>query len=70
LTFIAGGLDGFFRAFNTENGEILWQAMLPAAGHAAPISYELNGKQFIVIASGGHGKLGSKLGDYIVAFSL
>jgi len=70
LTFISGGMDGFFRAFNTDNGEVLWQTMLPAAGHAAPISYELNGKQYVVIAAGGHGKLGSKLGDYIVAFSL
>jgi quinoprotein glucose dehydrogenase len=70
LTFIAAGMDGFFRAFSTDNGEVLWQAMLPAAGHAAPITYQLNGKQYVVIAAGGHGKLGSKLGDYIVAFSL
>ena len=70
LTFIAAGMDGFFRAFSSDNGEVLWQAMLPAAGHAAPITYELNGKQYVVIAAGGHGKLGSKLGDYIVAFSL
>ncbi len=70
LTFIAAGMDGFLRAFNTDNGEVLWQSMLPAAGHAAPITYELNGKQYVVIAAGGHGKLGSKLGDYIVAFTL
>ena len=70
LTFISAGLDGFFRAFNTDSGEVMWQAMLPAGGHATPITYELNGKQYVVIAAGGHGKLGSKLGDYIVAFSL
>jgi quinoprotein glucose dehydrogenase len=70
LTFIASSMDGFFRAFNTDNGEMLWQTMLPAGGQATPMTYELNGKQYVVIAAGGHGKLGTKLGDYIVAYSL
>jgi len=70
LIFIASSMDGFIRAFNTDNGEMLWQAMLPAGGQATPMTYELNGKQYVVIAAGGHGKLGTKLGDYIVAYSL
>lgn len=70
LVFIASSMDGFIRAFNTNNGEILWQAMLPAGGQATPMTYELNGRQYIVIAAGGHAKLGTKLGDYIVAYAL
>ena len=70
LTFIASSLDGFFRAFDTSTGEMLWQSMLPAGGQATPMTYELNGKQYVVIAAGGHGKLGTKLGDYVVAYAL
>jgi quinoprotein glucose dehydrogenase len=70
LVFIAAGMDGFIRAFNTNNGEMLWQAVLPAGGQATPMTYELNGRQYVVIAAGGHGKLGTKLGDYIVAYAL
>lgn len=70
LTFIAASMDGFIRAFNTSTGEMLWQAMLPAGGQATPMTYELNGRQYVVIAAGGHGKLGTKLGDYVVAFAL
>ena len=70
LVFIASSMDGFIRAFNINNGEVLWQAMLPAGGQATPMTYELNGRQYLVIAAGGHGKLGTKLGDYIVAYAL
>jgi quinoprotein glucose dehydrogenase len=70
LTFIAASMDGMIRAFNTSTGEMLWQAMLPAGGQATPMTYELNGRQYVVIAAGGHGKLGTKLGDYVVAFEL
>lgn len=70
LVFIASSMDGFIRAFDTNNGEVLWQAMLPAGGQATPMTYELNGRQYIVIAAGGHGKLGTKLGDYVVAYAL
>lgn len=70
VVFIASTMDGFLRAFNTNNGEVLWQAMLPAGGQATPMTYEWKGKQYVVIAAGGHGKLGTKLGDYVVAFTL
>ena len=70
VVFIASTMDGFFRAFNINNGEMLWQTMLPAGGQATPMTYEWNGKQYVVICAGGHGKLGTKLGDYVVAFSL
>lgn len=70
LVFIAASMDGYFRAFNTDNGELLWAQPLPAGGQATPMSYQVNGKQYVVIAAGGHGKLGTKLGDYVVAFAI
>jgi quinoprotein glucose dehydrogenase len=69
LVFIASAMDGFFRAFDINTGKVVWQTMLPAGGQATPMTYELNGKQYVVIAAGGHGKLGTKLGDYIIAFA-
>lgn len=70
LTFVAASFDGHLRAFNTTTGELLWWAKLPASAQATPMSYFINGKQYIVIAAGGHGKLGTQLGDAVVAFAL
>ena len=55
-----------------ETGAELWKGRLPAGGQATPMTYRLrpDGKQFVVIAAGGHGKLGTKLGDSVVAFTL
>lgn len=69
LIFIAATSDEKFRAFDKISGELLWEAKLPAGGYATPSIYEIDGKQFIVIACGG-GKLGTKAGDQYVAFSL
>ena len=69
LLFIAATKDAKFRAFNKRNGQLLWEATLPAPGFATPAMYEVNGKQFIVIACGG-GKLGTASGDAYVAFAL
>ena len=70
LVFIAASVDGIFRAFAVETGELLWQDPLPAGGQATPMSYAVDGTQFIVIAAGGHGKLGTPLGDAVVAYAL
>jgi quinoprotein glucose dehydrogenase len=72
LVFVAAAMDNYLRAFDVETGEELWKGRLPAGGQAAPITYRLrpDGKQFVVIAAGGHGKLGTKLGDSLVAFVL
>lgn len=70
LAFVAAGMDGFLRAFNTLTGELLWETQLPAGGQATPMTYEWAGKQYVVIAAGGHGRLGTQLGDYVVAFAL
>ncbi len=68
LIFIAATEDEMLRAFDKNTGEILWQTKLPASGHATPAIYEIDGKQFVVIACGG-GK-GSKSGDSYLAFAL
>jgi quinoprotein glucose dehydrogenase len=69
LVFIGASRDGKFRAFDKRSGKLLWQYDLPAPAFATPAIYELNGKQYIVIACGG-GKLGTKAGDAYVAFAL
>ena len=69
LVFIAASRDGKIRAFNKQNGKLLWEYELPAPGFATPSVYAINGKQYLVIACGG-GKLGTKSGDAYVAFSL
>ncbi|WP_159471061.1 PQQ-binding-like beta-propeller repeat protein [Dyadobacter sp. 3J3] len=69
LLFIAATKDGMFRAFDKKTGKLLWQTELPAAGFATPSTYEVNGKQYIVVACGGT-KLGTKKGDSYVAFAL
>ncbi len=73
----AGGLlfigatthDSKFRAFNKETGEMLWQTVLPAGGNATPATYQVNGRQYVVIGAGG-GKSGSPSGGSYVAFAL
>jgi quinoprotein glucose dehydrogenase len=70
LAFMAGSKDGHLRAFDVDNGNELWKAKLPAGGQATPMSYEVDGKQYVVIAAGGHGSLGTPQGDYFVAFAL
>jgi quinoprotein glucose dehydrogenase len=69
LVFIGASRDGKLRAFNKANGKLLWEYILPAPAFATPAVYELNGKQYLVIACGG-GKLGTKSGDAYIAFVL
>jgi len=70
LIFVAATMDNNFRAFNTKTGEMVWEYQLPASAQATPMTYSINGKQYLVIAAGGHGKLHTKLGDYVVAFAV
>jgi quinoprotein glucose dehydrogenase len=69
VIFLAGTSDAKIRAFNKRTGKLLWEADLPASGFATPAIYEVDGKQFVVIACGG-GKLGKPSGDAYVAFTL
>lgn len=70
LTFIGAALDNFLRGFDTETGHLLWEASVPAGPQAAPMSYEVNGQQYIVIAVGGHERMSTKLGDSVIAYAL
>jgi len=73
LVFIAGTLDPFIRAFDVETGKELWKAQLPASGAATPMTYQIRGegKQFLVIAAGGHAKVQEEpQNDALVAFAL
>jgi quinoprotein glucose dehydrogenase len=69
LIFIAATPDEKIRAFRSRDGQLLWEAPLPAAGYATPAVYEAGGRQFVVVACGG-GKLGTDSGDRYVAFAL
>jgi quinoprotein glucose dehydrogenase len=72
LVFIGAAMDDYLRAFDIDTGEELWKGRLPAGGQATPMTYRgsRSGKQYIVIAAGGHGKMATRLGDYLVAFAL
>lgn len=69
LVFIAATKDERFRAFDKETGKVVWEYQLPAGGFATPMTYQMNGKQYIVLAVGGV-KNGHKPGGYYLAFSL
>ncbi|MBC7983145.1 MAG: PQQ-binding-like beta-propeller repeat protein, partial [Candidatus Obscuribacterales bacterium] len=70
VVFVAAATDNYLRAFDIETGRELWKGRLPAGGQATPMTYEVDGRQFVVIAAGGHGTMGTTRGDYVVAFAL
>jgi quinoprotein glucose dehydrogenase len=71
LIFASGGFDQFIHAWDIENGKELWNARLPAGGHAMPMTYTTaDGRQFIVISAGGHQNLHTTPGDYVIAYAL
>ena len=71
LVFIgATNFDKKFRAFDKSTGELLWETTLPFAGNATPVTYEVNGHQFVVIAAGGGKDPKSSSGGVYVAFAL
>jgi quinoprotein glucose dehydrogenase len=70
LVFIGATKDEKFRAFDKLTGKVLWEHQLNAGGYAAPCTYAVGGRQFVVIAAGGGGKLNTKTGDAFVAFAL
>lgn len=72
LVFIAAVQDNYIRAFDLASGDMLWQQRLPAGGQATPMTYflEETGKQYLVIAAGGHPRFGTTLGDYLLAYAL
>src|SRR4029077_17863023 len=68
LGFIAATTDNRFRAFRVSDGELLWAVDLPASAQAAPMTYAIGGRQYVVLAAGGHGMLGTKKGGYVMGW--
>ena len=72
----AGGLvftgegDGWFRAYDAENGKVLWSFLANAGVNAPPVSYSVDGKQYIAVAAGGNSNMDFKRGNEIIAFTL
>ncbi|WIG55849.1 MAG: Glucose dehydrogenase, PQQ-dependent [Rhodanobacteraceae bacterium] len=70
LVFVAATMDDDIRAIDEHSGKLLWQYHLPAGGQATPMTYAIGGRQYLVIVAGGHGELGTRRGDYVIAFAL
>ncbi len=70
LAFLGAAVDDFLRAYDVTTGKVLWTARLPAGGQATPMTYTEDGKQYVVIVAGGHGSVGTKPGDYVIAYAL
>ena len=71
LVFIGASADEKFRAFDVETGAKLWEVATPASALATPMTYEVDGRQFMVVAAGGHIVTGFRnVSDYVVAYAL
>ncbi|TZG31755.1 glucose/quinate/shikimate family membrane-bound PQQ-dependent dehydrogenase [Agrobacterium sp. B1(2019)] len=71
VAFLGAAVDNYLRAYDLTTGKQLWEARLPAGGQATPMTYSLeNGKQYVVMVAGGHGSVGTKPGDYVIAYTL
>ena len=71
VAFLSGTLDYYLRAYDVSTGRELWKARLPAGGQATPMTYESrSGRQMVVVVAGGHGSLGTKAGDSVIAYAL
>ena len=70
LVFIGAAMDHYLRAFDAQSGAEVWRGRLPSAGLATPMTYVWQGRQYVVVAAGGHGEAGAATGDSIVAFAL
>ncbi|MNY13054.1 Quinoprotein glucose dehydrogenase [compost metagenome] len=71
VAFLSGTLDQYLRAYDVNNGNELFVARLPAGGQATPMTYTgKDGEQYVLVTAGGHGSLGTRMGDYIIAYKL
>jgi quinoprotein glucose dehydrogenase len=70
LIFIAATSDSYLRAFDINNGEVLWKDKLPTTGNSVPMSYTYQGNQYVVVAAGGHFTSPQPAGDHLVAYRL
>ncbi len=71
VVFLGAAVDDYLRAYDLTDGRVLWSARLPAGGQATPMSYATeDGTQYVLIVAGGHGSVGTKPGDYVIAYKL
>lgn len=71
VAFLAATVDNYFRAYRLTDGEQLWEKRIPAGGQATPMTYmNSQGQQMVVLVAGGHGSLGTTIGDYVLAYKL
>ena len=72
VAFLSSTLDYYIRGYDVRNGKVVWKARLPFGGQATPMSYisDKTGKQYVVVMAGGHGSLGTKMGDTLIAYAL
>ncbi|MGA1801053.1 glucose/quinate/shikimate family membrane-bound PQQ-dependent dehydrogenase [Rhizobium sp. HT1-10] len=71
VVFMGAAVDDFLRAYDLTTGKVLWKGRLPAGGQSTPMTYTAgDNKQFVLIVAGGHGSIGTKPGDYVMAYTL
>lgn len=70
VVFVAAATDDLIRAIDIRTGETLWQDALPAGGQAGAMTYEANGRQYVVIMAGGHHFMETPGGDALIAYAL
>ncbi|MCW5712609.1 glucose/quinate/shikimate family membrane-bound PQQ-dependent dehydrogenase [Shinella sp.] len=70
VAFLGAAVDDYLRAYDLTSGRQLWEARLPAGGQATPMTYTVGDKQYVLIVAGGHGSVGTKPGDYVIAYTL
>ncbi|MBB4184965.1 quinoprotein glucose dehydrogenase [Sinorhizobium terangae] len=70
VAFLGAAVDNYLRAYDLTTGSQLWEARLPAGGQSTPMTYAVGDKQYVLMVAGGHGSVGTKPGDYIIAYTL
>ncbi|MDQ0319557.1 quinoprotein glucose dehydrogenase [Pararhizobium capsulatum DSM 1112] len=71
VAFLGAAVDNYLRAYDLTSGRELWKGRLPAGGQSTPMTYATDdGTQYVVIVAGGHGSIGTKPGDYVMAYKL
>ena len=71
LAFLSGSMDDYVRAYDVNDGRVVWESRLPAGGQATPMTYlGADGRQYLLVVAGGHGSTGTKPGDHVRAYAL
>ncbi|MDK1384718.1 glucose/quinate/shikimate family membrane-bound PQQ-dependent dehydrogenase [Sinorhizobium sp. 8-89] len=70
VAFLGAAVDNYLRAYDVTTGSQLWEARLPAGGQSTPMTYTVGDKQYVLMVAGGHGSVGTKPGDYVIAYTL